>query len=109
MYVTALSGSIPAGGYYLVSEHAQGGGTTPLPTPDATGNISMSATDGKIALVCGTMNLQGCPVCGMMRDLVGYGGANCFEGAGPAPRLDNTHSDGRVGSGCTDSNNNIVD
>ena len=49
--VTALSGTIAAGGYYLVQEAAGAGGTTPLPTPDATGSIAMSATAGKVALV----------------------------------------------------------
>src|SRR5437867_1285588 len=43
---TFLTGSIPAGGYYLVQE-AAGANTsaTPLPTPDAIGNIAMSATN----------------------------------------------------------------
>ena len=49
--VTALSGTIPAGGYYLVQETAGTGGTTSLPTPDATGSIALSATAGKVALV----------------------------------------------------------
>src|SRR3954469_20895104 len=39
--VTALSGSIPAGGYYLVQEAAGAAGTVNLPTPDATGTIAM--------------------------------------------------------------------
>src|SRR5689334_12373574 len=39
-----LSGTIPAHGYYLIQEAAGAGGTTSLPTPDATGNINMSAT-----------------------------------------------------------------
>ena len=34
--VTALSGSIPPGGYYLVQEAQGTGGTTALPTPDAS-------------------------------------------------------------------------
>jgi predicted extracellular nuclease/2',3'-cyclic-nucleotide 2'-phosphodiesterase (5'-nucleotidase family) len=42
--VTPLSGSVPAGGYYLVQEAAGAGGTTPLPAPDATGEIAMGAT-----------------------------------------------------------------
>src|SRR6266545_78317 len=49
--VTNLSGSIPPGKYYLVQEAAGAGGTTPLPTPDATGTIFMSASSGKVALV----------------------------------------------------------
>jgi len=38
--VTALNGSIPAHGHYLVQEGAGTGGTTPLPAPDATGGLS---------------------------------------------------------------------
>ncbi len=37
--------------YYLVQEAPGAGGTTPLPTPDATGTIAMSGTAGKVALV----------------------------------------------------------
>ena len=49
---TPLSGTLPPGSYYLVQEAAGGkGGTTPLPTPDATGSVAMSATNGKVALV----------------------------------------------------------
>src|SRR3954462_14752752 len=45
--VTNLNGTIPAGGYYLVQEAAGAGGTTNLPTHDASGNIAMAATAGK--------------------------------------------------------------
>src|SRR6185436_17072748 len=49
--VTALSGSIAAGGYYLVQEAQGTGGTTNLPAHDATGTTAMSATAAKVALV----------------------------------------------------------
>ena len=39
-----------AGTYYLVRQAAGAGGTTPLPTPDASGTIAMGATSGKVAL-----------------------------------------------------------
>ena len=58
---TALSGSIPAGGYYLVQE-AAGTGGVPGPTPDATGTIAMAAASGKVALVnTGTLLAVSCP------------------------------------------------
>src|SRR5689334_19708642 len=38
---TALTGSIPAGGHYLVQGAAGAGGTDNLPTPDATGNLNL--------------------------------------------------------------------
>ena len=41
---TILSGTIQAGGYYLIQEAAGTGGTVSLPTPDVTGSIAMSAT-----------------------------------------------------------------
>lgn len=40
---TALSGTIPPGGYYLVREAAGTGGTVDLPTPDAPGSINMAS------------------------------------------------------------------
>ena len=84
--VTDLTGSIPAGGYYLVQEAQGAGGTTPLPTPDAIGTIAMAAGAGKVALVNNNVALTGtCPSGGIV-DFVGYGTtANCFEGTGPAP------------------------
>ena len=48
--VTVLSGSVPAGGHYLVQEAKGAGGTTPLPTPDASGAISMGAGAGVVFL-----------------------------------------------------------
>ncbi|WP_267103921.1 lamin tail domain-containing protein, partial [Xanthomonas sacchari] len=48
--VTTLSGSIAPGGYYLVKQADGSGGSTALPTPDATGTIAMSGSAGKIAL-----------------------------------------------------------
>ena len=111
--VTALSGSIPAGGYYLVKEAAGSGGTTALPTPDATGSISMSATSGKVALVTSTSALScstSCVPSASILDFVGYGSsANGFEGSGPTPTLSNTTSALRAGSGCTDTDNNPSD
>ena len=47
---TPLSGKVGPGAYYLVQEAMGSGGTTPLPTPDATGTIAMSGTDGKVIL-----------------------------------------------------------
>ena len=49
--LTSLSGTIQPGQYYLIQEAAGPGGTVDLPPPDAIGNISMSATTGKVALI----------------------------------------------------------
>ena len=42
-------------------------------------------------------------------DLVGYGNANFFEGAGAAPTISTTLADFRNGNGCVDTNNNAAD
>jgi hypothetical protein len=97
------------GQYYLVQEAQGAGGTTPLPTPDATGTIAMAAGSGKVALVSGIVALTGsCPSAGIL-DFVGYGTANCFEGAGAVSVLTNTTAAIRADGGCTDSNNNNAD
>ena len=106
---TALNGTIPAGGYYLVQEAAGSGGSLSLPAPDAAGNIAMSATSGKVALVAGATPLTGtCPLSGVL-DFVGYGAASCFEGSGPTPTLSNTTAAIRHDGGLVDTNDNAAD
>lgn len=108
--VTSLSGSIGPGKYYLVQEAAGAGGTTPLPTPDATGSIAMSASSGKVALVQNSTALSGtCPTGSSISDFVGYGAANCFEGSAAAPGLSNTTSAIRANGGATDTDDNAAD
>src|SRR6266566_4545389 len=48
---TLLSGTIGPGQYYLVQEAEGNGGSSSLPSSDATGGINLSATSGKLALV----------------------------------------------------------
>src|SRR6185503_21315430 len=61
--LTVLSGSIPAGGYYLVQLAAGATPSAALPTPDAIGTTLMSATAGKVALVNNAVALTGaCPL-----------------------------------------------
>ncbi len=104
--VTNLTGSLAPGQYYLVQEAAGGAGTTPLPTPDATGTIAMAAANGKVALVNTTTALTGgCPTTGVL-DFVGYGTADCREGAAAAPAITNTNADFRLNNGCQDTNQN---
>jgi predicted extracellular nuclease len=107
--VTSLSGSVPAGGYYLVKEAVGAGGTVDLPAPDATGTIAMSATAGKVVLSSSATALSGCPSGAPVVDLVGYGStANCSETA-VAPAPSNTTADLRVNGGCVDTDNNGTD
>src|SRR5262245_351079 len=111
--VTPLPSTVLAPGQYLLVQEAVGaGGTQPLPAPDATGTIAMSATAGKVALVIHTTALACGSACAgdpAVRDLIGYGGtASSFEGA-PAPGLSNTTAALRAANGCTDSDNNSAD
>jgi len=108
--VTALSGSIPANGYYLIQQAAGSGGTTNLPTPDATGTAAMAATAGKVALVNNTTALTGsCPTGIQIIDFVGFGAtANCFEGTAATPAPSNTNSVQRITLGA-DNNQNGTD
>jgi hypothetical protein len=95
--VTLLAGTVAPGQRYLV-RMAGGANGAPLPAPDATGTTAMSSSAGKVALVNTTVGLAcngGSITCSPadiahIIDLVGYGNANFFEGAGPAGTLSNT-------------------
>ena len=101
--------TLQPGQYYLIQESQGTGGTTNLPTPDATGTIAMSATAGKVALVSSTTLLSGaCPTGGTVVDMVGFGSANCSEGT-PTATLTNTTAAIRNGAGCTDTDSNAGD
>ncbi|WTX37405.1 lamin tail domain-containing protein [Streptomyces sp. NBC_00658] len=111
--VTALTGSVAAGGRFLIAEAAGTGGTVALPTPDATGTTAMSATTGTIALVSGTTALTcktaaDCAADTRIVDLVGYGSAVVREGSGPAAGASNTASVSRAES-LADTDDNAAD
>jgi hypothetical protein len=106
---TALSGTIPAGGYYLIKEFTAASGAA-LPSPDATGTIAMGTSAGKVALVNATTLLGASCSGATVVDLVSYGiGTNCFEGAAAAPAPTPVNSVSRAGAGCTESNSNSTD
>jgi len=108
---TMLSGSIPAGGYYLIQELQGAGNGISLPTPNAIGTLALSAVNGKIALVNNSVVIaQGtsCPSGASIIDLVGYGKANCSEGIATLA-LTNTTAAIRVQNGCGDTDNNRGD
>jgi predicted extracellular nuclease len=108
---TALSGSIAAGGFYLIAE--SGGATgAALPAPDVTGTLALSASSGKVALVSGSTTALSCGTtcsgaAGVV-DFVGYGSAH--DAAGTAtPGLSNTTSAQRTTSPFTDTGDNAAD
>jgi hypothetical protein len=110
----SLSGTIPAGGYYLVQLAAGSGTGAALPTPDATGSMNMSGSTGKVALVSNQTLLRcgsgtACLPNAAIHDFVGYGGADNFEGSGAAPTQANTTAGFRAGAGCTDTDSNAAD
>ncbi|HLO36293.1 MAG TPA: ExeM/NucH family extracellular endonuclease [Candidatus Deferrimicrobium sp.] len=106
------------GAYILIIE-AGGINGSPMPNPNITDGdpISMAAGAGKVALVTGDASLgcnggsTPCSATALARivDLVGYGTANFFEGAGPAPAISMTLADFRAGNGATDTDNNAAD
>jgi DNA/RNA endonuclease G (NUC1) len=97
--VTALTGTIQAGGYYLVQESKGTGGTTPLPTPNASGTIAMSATAGKVLLVdTTTMALSGACPGGV--DQVSFGTAATDCGSKTTGTLANATAALRGDQGC---------
>jgi uncharacterized protein len=114
--VAALSGTLAPGQYYLV-QLAGGVNGVALPTPDLVGTVNMAAGSGKVALVGSTTGLAcngGSTLCSpeqlaQIVDLVGYGSANFFEGAGAAGTLSNTTAALRKAAGCTDTDNNAAD
>ncbi|MFC4786279.1 ExeM/NucH family extracellular endonuclease [Nocardioides sp. MAHUQ-72] len=105
--VTALTGSVPAGGHYLVQEAKGSGGTTALPQPDATGSIAMAGSAFTVWLADGTTALN--PPAGAAQgtagvvDLVGVD-SNTFETT-KAAAVANATSTQRAASGAdTDVN-----
>lgn len=112
---TALSGTVQPGRYYLVALASGGATGTALPTADATGTSNLAASGGKVAIVNGTTALScgasagSCSGASGVADLVGYGSATDYEGAGAAPAPDATSADVRTGGGCTDTDDNSAD
>jgi methionine-rich copper-binding protein CopC len=107
---TDLIGSIPPGGYFLVQGSSTAAVGLPLPTPDATGTLSLSAASGKVALVGNTTLLgAGGPTDPSVSDFVGFGTASQYEGAAAAPAGSNTQAVVRQNSGTLDTNVNSFD
>jgi uncharacterized protein len=109
--VTPLTAvTLEPGQYYLVQEAAGAGGTATTVVADKVGGIAMAGSAGKVALVSSTTALAGTnPSGGAVVDLVGYGAANGYEGAGSTAALGNLLSAYRANDGCTDTDNNNSD
>src|SRR5262249_38065447 len=117
--ITPLSGTLAPGQYLLVEEASNAAVGAALPTPDVTDStpINMSAAGGKVALVNTTTPL-GCnggstpcsaDALATIVDLVGWDGANFFEGNAAAPGTSNTAAVFRAVDGCADTDDNGSD
>src|SRR6185503_10653103 len=92
-----LGGTLAPGEYFLVQLASGGANGSPLPvSANITGDINMSATTGKVALVSNSVSLSGSCPNGTDPDIVdflGYGSsASCFEGSNTAPAPSNTNA-----------------
>jgi uncharacterized protein (TIGR03437 family) len=104
-----LADSIQPGQYYLIQLAQGNGGSTALPSADATGGLALSAASGKVALVSNSTVLTGTSPSGsQIVDFVGYGEANASESR-PTLALTNTTAAIRRSGGCVDTNDNQTD
>jgi 5'-nucleotidase len=102
---------VPAGRTFLVQGAAGTGGTTPLPTPDATSTLGLSGTGGQVfiadqaaAIDPGTGSISNAHVL----DFVGWGTTTTSFETARGPSTTNTTSVSRNASG-TDTNDNSLD
>jgi hypothetical protein len=111
---TALVGSsgvfIAPHRYLLIQFGPIGSGSAQLPTPDHVIGPSLSPS-GKVFLSRPPAILgSACPLPNSnIVDFVGYGGANCFEGAGATPIIGESTAALRKFGGCIDTDNNAND
>ncbi|MGH9967435.1 MAG: DNA/RNA non-specific endonuclease [Pyrinomonadaceae bacterium] len=103
-----LGGTIAPGEYYLIALGSGGANGATLPPANIEGEINMSGTNGKIALVSNFDGLVGnCPTSDPdVMDFVGYGNADCKEGSATAPSPSNTTAILRKVDGAQDTDNN---
>lgn len=96
---TALSGSVAPGAHFLVKEAAGSGSSAPLPDPDLSGTLNMSATAGSVVLKNADATV----------DTIGYGAVTSpyVEGSN-APAASNKTADSRT-KGCVDTDDNSKD
>lgn len=104
--------SVGPGRYVLVAFGPAGEEGAPLPAPDFEAAFALEE-HGKVALARGATSLRcggetRCPRARLF-DLVGYGDASDFEGAGPTAALGASVAAVRGAQGCADSEDNAAD
>nr|MDQ3283186.1 DNA/RNA non-specific endonuclease [Acidobacteriota bacterium] len=108
--VQPLGGLIQPGEYYLVRLATNGAIGATVPAANINGDLNLSGTNGKLALVSNGEPLTGCVVGAPVVDLVGYGStANCREGASNAPSPSTSLAIFRKNGGFSDTNVNGSD
>ena len=111
--VTALNGTIPAKGHFLVGE-ATGTVGAPVPTPDVQGGIALSGGAGTVFLANQPTALTAPPTGSLtgnpaVLDLVGYGSTNTFETArASAPSSTTSVSRGADGKDTDDNSADLT-
>lgn len=109
----ALSGSVPAGGHFLIRMSAPGSNGAELPTPDAVASpaFNLAAAGGQVYLLEGTApittsgDMAGAP---SVVDMVGAASATSFETAPTGTSASATSSLNRDADG-TDTDDNAAD
>ncbi len=109
--------TIAAGGYLVIALGPTGVRGNPLP-PSAiipSRIVDMSSTSGKLVLTRDGVPVSGvCPTGSNIVDFVGYGSANCADGASPAPTLASNlaafrSSSSGASAACVDTDVNAAD
>jgi endonuclease G len=110
--VQPIGGHIGGGEYYLISlaSNAAVGALFDV-EPNILGDLNLSGTAGKVALVDSFDPLQGgCPAYDPhIKDLVGYGSADCSEGGKAAAAPSNSTAALRKSNGAQDTDVNADD
>jgi 5'-nucleotidase len=107
---TALRGTIPAKGYFLIQGGSNGTAGSALPTPDLATGLNPGAAGGVLVLsdqaaTVGALRIGSIVGTPGVVDALGYGTANAFEGtAAPTPGAGSTKSANRTGFADTDNN-----
>ncbi|OFI38636.1 multifunctional nuclease/2',3'-cyclic-nucleotide 2'-phosphodiesterase/5'-nucleotidase/3'-nucleotidase [Arthrobacter sp. SW1] len=116
--VTALSGTIPAKGYFLVKGASNSATSTapelPAANVDGSGSFNPSGSAGTIVLAKQATALGSLPTGSVtanaaVADLLGYGTSNTFETAAATAPAGNTDVKSLNRSNGADSNNNAAD
>jgi 5'-nucleotidase len=112
--VTALTGSIPAKGYFLVAEGGTTAAAQPLPEANVSGSIGLAATAGTVFLARQATALTAPPTGSVtgnpaIIDLVGYGASTTFETkAAPAPSITTSVARSAAGSDSDDNSSDLT-